>query len=66
MALGYLALLAWLAALPLPGLDWLVTAALAAGATLSALSARRREWLGVVGLGVNGVGLILVIVLSIT
>ena len=66
IGLGFLALAAWLAGLPLPGLDWLVAAALAGGAVISALAARRRERLGVVGLGVNGIGLIFVIVLSIT
>jgi hypothetical protein len=66
IGLGFMALMAWVAAVPLPGLDWLVLTALAGGAALSGLAARRRQRLGVIGLGVNGIGLILVIVLSIT
>jgi len=66
IGLGFVALLAWVAGLPLPGLDWLVAVALGGGAVISGMAARRRERLGVIGLGVNGLGLILLIVLSIT
>ena len=66
IGLGFAALLAWVAGPPLPGLDGLVLAALCGGMALSALAARRRERLGVVGLGLNGIGMIFVIVLSIT
>jgi hypothetical protein len=66
MALGFLALAGWVAALPLPGLDWMVAALLSAGAGLSLRAALGHKKLGVIALGVNGVGLILLIVLSIT
>jgi hypothetical protein len=66
IGLGFVALMAWVAGVPLPSLDAAVLAALAIGAALSAPAVGRRQRLGVVGLGVNGIGLILVIVLSIT
>jgi hypothetical protein len=66
IALSFLALLAWVAGLPLPGLDWLTLAALVGGAALSARAALRGQRLGVAGLGLSGLGLVLWMVLSIT
>jgi hypothetical protein len=66
IALSFLALSAWVAGLPLPGLDWMTLAALVVGAGLSAQAVRRGQRLGIVGLGSAGFGLVLWLVLSIT
>jgi hypothetical protein len=66
IALSFVALLAWVAGLPVPGLDWLTLAALLVGAALSARAAFRGQRLGIFGLGLSGLGLVLWLVLSIT
>jgi hypothetical protein len=61
IALGLLTLFLWVAGLPVPGLDWLAMGSFAVAGVLSALAYRRGAHLGLVGLLVNGVGLILLV-----